>query len=135
MSLYSLQDLAQLTALSMRTIRYYIQIGLLDKPEGNTRAASYTQAHLAQLLNIVKWSEAGLALDKIRELLHGDIPDLPPRQAAIGSISVCSHIHIAHGISLVIDPQIAQLSPEQLRQLSKQIIEQYQQLQSTDNGV
>lgn len=126
MSLYNLQDLANLTSLSMRTIRYYIQIGLLEKPEGNTRAAAYHQQHLEQLLQIRKWTEAGLALDKIRELLHGDIPELPPRQAAIGSISVCSHVHIAHGVSLVIDPQLAQLTPEQLRQLSTQIIEQYQ---------
>lgn len=126
MSLYSLQDLANLTALSMRTIRYYIQIGLLKKPEGNTRAAAYHQQHLEQLLQIRKWTEAGLALEKIRELLHGEIPELPPRQAVIGSISVCSHVHIAYGLSLVVDPQLAQLTPEQLRQLTKQIIEQYQ---------
>lgn len=126
MSLYSLQDLANLTALSMRTIRYYIQIGLLEKPNGNTRAAAYHQQHLEQLLQIRQWSEAGLALDKIRELLHGELPELPPRQPTMGSISVCSHIHIAHGMSLVIDPQLAQLTPEQLRQLTKQIIEQYQ---------
>ena len=38
---YTFEELCALTGLSTRTLRYYIQIGLVDKPIGQTRAAHY----------------------------------------------------------------------------------------------
>ena len=49
---YSLQELATLVELPERTVRYYIQLGLVDRPEGETRAARYGERHLEQLLEI-----------------------------------------------------------------------------------
>ena len=66
---YSLQELAALVELPERTVRYYIQLGLVDRPEGETRAARYGERHLEQLLEIRKWQRAGLSLERIfREL-------------------------------------------------------------------
>ncbi len=49
---YPLAELAVLADLPPRTVRYYVQIGLVDRPEGETRAARYGARHLEQLLQI-----------------------------------------------------------------------------------
>ena len=67
---HTLDDLSALTELSLRTIRYYIQQGLMDRPIGEKRAAYYTARHVEQLLTIRKWQAAGVSLDRIREILQ-----------------------------------------------------------------
>jgi DNA-binding transcriptional MerR regulator len=76
---YSIDELAALAELPRRTVRYYIQQGLVDRPIGEKRAAYYTAVHLEQLLTIRKWQHAGLSLDRIREILAGpDATLMPP---------------------------------------------------------
>ena len=113
---YPLSDLCVLADLPPRTIRYYVQIGLVDRPQGETRAARYGATHLEQLLLIKKWTAAGVSLERIRELLHGEQAPVPPRARAIGSVEVRSHLMVADGVDLVIEPGRAGLSPEQVRQ-------------------
>ena len=119
---HTLNDLCALTGLSPRTVRYYIQSGLIERPVGETRAARYSNRHLENLLSIRKWSEAGLSLERIRELLHGDTPDLPPRAPSPGTVRVCSHLHIGDGLELVIDPSCSGLTPEQLRLFGRLVL-------------
>ena len=80
---YSIDELAALVELPRRTVRYYIQQGLVDRPIGEKRAAYYTASHLEQLLTIRKWQNAGLSLDRIREILAGPesgvLPPVRPR--------------------------------------------------------
>ena len=121
-SSYALAGLCVLADLPPRTVRYYVQIGLVDRPEGETRAARYGARHLEQLLQIRKWTAAGVSLERIRELLHGATPPVPPRERAIGSVSVCSHVAVAEGVEVVIDPQRAGLSPEAVRQFIKGVM-------------
>jgi DNA-binding transcriptional MerR regulator len=119
---YPLADLCVLADLPARTVRYYIQIGLVDRPEGETRAARYGARHLEQLLLIRKWTTAGVSLERIRELLQGDAAPVPPRPRAPGSLEVCSHLTVADGVELVIEPGRAGLSPEQVRALVRGIM-------------
>ena len=112
---YPLADLCVLADFPIRTVRYYVQVGLVDRPQGETRAARYGTKHLEQLLLIKKWTTAGVSLDRIRELLQGEPALVPPRQKAIGSVEVCSHLTVADGIEVVIEPGRASLSPEQVR--------------------
>lgn len=112
---FSLADLCVLADLPARTIRYYVQMGLVDRPLGETRAARYGALHLEQLLLIKKWTAAGVSLERVRELLRGEDAPVPPRQRAIGAVEVCSHVLVAEGIEVVIEPGRAQLSPEQVR--------------------
>lgn len=124
MSSFTLQELCTQVDLPIRTVRYYVQIGLLDRPEGETRAARYGDAHLSQLASIKKWSASGLSLDRIRELLaQQTAPEQPLRGPQPGSVLVKTHMHIASGLELVIDPSSAALSPDELRQLSLGIAE------------
>jgi DNA-binding transcriptional MerR regulator len=112
---YPLSELCVLADLPPRTVRYYIQIGLVDRPQGETRAARYGPRHLEQLLQVKKWTAAGVSLERIRALLQGEPPPVPPRQRALGTVSVCSHLAVAEGVEVVIDPGRAGLAPEQVR--------------------
>ena len=119
---YPLSELCVLADLPARTVRYYVQLGLVDRPEGETRAARYGSVQLEQLLLIKKWTAAGVSLERIRELLHGEHAPIPPRPRAIGSVEVCSHLIVADGIELVIEPGRAGLSPEQVRAFIKGVM-------------
>ena len=132
---YPLADLCVLADLPPRTVRYYVQIGLVDRPEGETRAARYGARHLEQLLQIRKWTAAGVSLERIRELLHGAPPPVPPRERAIGSVSVCSHLAVAEGVEVVIDPQRAGLSPEAVRQFIQGVMAAFEAVQGQGGAV
>lgn len=130
---YTLSELCVLADLSARTVRYYVQIGLVDRPQGETRAARYGARHLEQLLLIRKWTAAGLSLERIRDLLHGADAPLPQRPRTPGSVEVCSHLFIADGIEVVIEPGRAGLSPEQLRQFLAGAMALYGQITQTNH--
>lgn len=119
---YPLTELCVLANLPIRTVRYYVQIGLVSRPEGETRAARYGAQHLEQLLLIKKWTAAGVSLERIRDLLHGEPEPVPPRARAVGSVEVCSHLAVADGIELVIEPSRARMSPEQVRSFIKGVM-------------
>ena len=125
---FSLDELCALTDLTKRTVRYYVQIGLVSRPEGETRAAKYSPQHLEQLLLVKKWTAAGVSLDRIRELLQGGSAPVPERGRVPGSIEVCSHLHVAQGVELVIEPTRAGLTPEQLRHFVRAVMSAYEQL-------
>jgi len=129
---YPLADLCVLADLPPRTVRYYVQIGLVDRPEGETRAARYGATQLEQLLLIKKWTAAGLSLDRIRELLRGEEAPVPPRARAIGSVEVRSHLMVADGVDVVIEPGRAGLSPEQVRQFIKGVMAVFAQVSGAD---
>lgn len=117
---FSLDELSGLSGLPARTVRYYIQEGVVDRPEGIRRGAWYEHRHLEQLLAIRRWQAAGLSLERIRELVRrragdDDVPSAPRRP---GDIAVWSHVALAEGLELLIEPGRAGLSPEQLRRLA-----------------
>jgi DNA-binding transcriptional MerR regulator len=125
---FSLDDLCTLSDTSKRTARFYMQIGLMEGPIGSTKAAHYLHKHLDQLLTIRKLSDAGVSLDRIREVLSGETPPLPPRQRKPGTVEVRSHLFIADGVELEISPAQAGLSPEQVRTLVRAVMKAYQDL-------
>lgn len=125
----SLDQLCALTELPKRTVRYYIQTGLVTRPEGEKRSAYYTEAHLAQLLTIRKWQKAGLSLERIGELLAGNEGDLPPpRPRAPGTVEVWSHIVVADGLEITLEPSRAGLSPEQVRGFVREVDALYRRI-------
>jgi DNA-binding transcriptional MerR regulator len=121
---YSLDELCNLVGLSKRTIRYYMQEGLVSRPEGQKRGSYYLDTHLQQIRKIQAWQKAGYSLDRIRELLaDGATPGetLAPLRPQRGEVQVWSRIHIAPGVELAIDPQQAGLTPEETRELYRQV--------------
>jgi DNA-binding transcriptional MerR regulator len=123
---FTLDELATAAGVNARTIRYYIQLELIEPPVGHTRAARYTWQHLRQLLEIRRLTEQGFSLERVRELLaQPAVPGQPVVEPRAGEVSVRSHIYLAPGLELVIDPGRARLSSEQLRLLARELVAAY----------
>ncbi len=129
---YTLDELCTLSELPKRTVRYYIQLGLVDRPVGETRAAHYTSRHLEQLLLIRKWTDAGVSLERIGDLLHGSTPPVPPRPRGTGTVEVWSHLVVADGIEVTLEPSRAGLTPEQAREFFQGALTLYQNIKNKD---
>ena len=119
---FSLDELCLLAVYSKRTVRYYIQLGLVSRPVGEARAAKYTGEHLNQLLRIKKLSEDGVSLERIREVLAGEESPVPSRQQRPGTVEVRSHILVAPGIEVQTNPEEAGITPEQLREFVREVM-------------
>ena len=127
---FSLDELCTLTDLPKRTVRYYMQMGLVDRPIGETRAAHYLSQHLDQLLKVKQLSDAGISLERIAEIQNGEELPIPPKPRKPGDIQVKSHIHVAPGIELQISPEEADISPEQIRALVKAVMKTIQEIKA-----
>ena len=131
-STYSLSDLAALVELPERTVRYYVQLGLVDRPSGETRAARYGQKHVEQLLTIRKWQRSGVSLERIGELLAGDDTPPPARPRGAGSVEVWSHLVVADGIELTVEAGRAGIPPERLREFFGEVCNLYSRIQQKE---
>ena len=121
--MHSLQEISTLTGMPVRTIRYYIQKNLVDKPEGARKTATYGQQHLEQLMTVKRLSDAGLSLAAIAKVMSGSqVADVTTSDLQPGQIRAVSQVHISSGVELSIDPMQCNLNTEQLRELSQQII-------------
>jgi DNA-binding transcriptional MerR regulator len=66
----TIEDLAEESGLSLRTIRYYMQEGLLPGPDTAGKYASYSQTHLDHLAMIQRLKALHLPLKEIRHLIE-----------------------------------------------------------------
>ena len=77
---WTIEELAEESESSVRTIRYYISEGLLPKPQGRGRATIYTAEHLQRLHLIHGLVAQRVPLSEIRDritaLSPGDLEDL-----------------------------------------------------------
>ena len=124
-------ELCNLVELPSRKVRYYIEMGFVDRPDGQKKGARYTTRHIEQLLSVKKWQAAGLTLERIRELLHGDVNDLPPRKEAPGTVEVWSRLLVAPGIELHVEAGASGLKPEELRDFFRKVSAAYQETKNT----
>lgn len=133
---YGFEELCTLVELPSRTVRYYIQLGLVDRPDGLNRGARYSTQHIEQLLSVKKWQAAGLSLERIRELLHGNASETPLPRKAPGTVEVWSRLQVAPGIEINIEAGAAGFSPEELRSFFRKVQSAYQEAKfppSNDN--
>ncbi|MDR1039221.1 MAG: helix-turn-helix domain-containing protein [Deltaproteobacteria bacterium] len=121
---FSLEDLAHLTSYSKRTIRYYVQLGLVDRPIGEGRGAHYTTDHLRELLDIRKLTENGLSLEAVKHHLRQENLGVKGGFARKpGTIQVQSRVCLAPGLDLLVSPDESTLSPDDIRSLIRNILE------------
>ncbi|AUX21418.1 MerR family transcriptional regulator [Sorangium cellulosum] len=89
---YKLDELAGEAGVAPRTVRYYVQRGLLPAPEFRGKDTSYGREHLARLRAIKALQQAHLPLEEIQARLAGaSLPEIerlasgaPPRAALAG---------------------------------------------------
>ena len=131
---FSIDALSTLAGVTPRTVRYYIAEGIVDRPQGEKRGAHYLRRHLEQLLLIRRWTEAGLSLDRVRELIAGAPEDPVPGRPQPGSVEVWSRLTVADGLEIHLEPGRAGLTPEQARHFLQAITALYRQVRATHPG-
>lgn len=116
----SLAQLSDKTGVPERTIRFYIDRGLVPSAHGTRRGAWYNSAHLEPLLKIQAWRAGGLSLDAISELLLRNASTDEPKTRP-GTVEVRTHLTVADGVELVIAPERAGLGSHDIRHLYRVI--------------
>ncbi|MFD4595631.1 MerR family transcriptional regulator [Streptomyces rubiginosohelvolus] len=66
---WSTREIAELAGISLRSVRHYHEIGLLDEPERQSNGyKQYSVSHLLHLLRIKRLSALGFSLARISEM-------------------------------------------------------------------
>lgn len=99
--MFNLDYLAKKTGVSRRTVRYYIQRGLLPPPLGQKRGSYYTEAHLERLQLILKFSAKGVPLIQIKKALSSDSPDYTTKPKITIPRKIQERIEISRDVELV----------------------------------
>lgn len=110
-SFLSITELAAAAGLSRRTVRFYVQRGLLEAPRGRGRGCHYHAGHLDQLRRILQLQTAGHSLDAISQILAGRAVEPAPDRSLSGrarpratiSARLWSRLQIADGVELHLD--------------------------------
>jgi DNA-binding transcriptional MerR regulator len=105
---FGIQELADRAGVSRRTVRYYVQRGLLPVPTGTGRGKHYNARHLEALVRVRNLQEAGVSLAEIERPASGDpevatISQAPLIRRRIVRREAYLRIEIAPGIELHID--------------------------------
>ncbi len=116
---YSIEELADLAGVSRRTVRFYIQEGLMPAPLGVGRGSHYDQSHLDRLLRVRTLQESGCSLEAIKagrapvpaRALRPDSPALGVARSAWRRLEVAPgvELHVASDIKLPPGPRLEEL--------------------------
>lgn len=127
---YAIGDLAALGGVTRRTVRYYVQEGLISAPLGLGRGHHYTDEHLQQLLRVKALQESGRTLDEIRRELRKGRAAAKPRAADIAPpsrelwrrivLAPGVELHVAADIRLPAAPRLLELAVWCRRHLTPQ---------------
>jgi DNA-binding transcriptional MerR regulator len=119
---YAIGELATLGGVSRRTVRYYVQEGLIPPPLGLGRGNHYTAEHLEQLLRVKAMQESGRTLVEIQRALgqptNGRRRD-EPRREDLPSRSLWRRIEVTPGVELHVTSTVRLPPPARLRELAE----------------
>jgi DNA-binding transcriptional MerR regulator len=118
---YAVGELADLGGVSRRTVRYYVQEGLIPAPLGVGRGDHYGREHLDRLLQVKALQEAGRTLDEIRQLLDvGAVSTMRAAAAVARPLprEVWRRVTVAPGVELHVSDNVRLPSPARLQELA-----------------
>jgi len=123
---YSIEDLTNITGINKRNIRYYISKGIIDNPFGQGKGAYYTENHLKQINETIKWKRVGLPLERIQSIVKGLVsedkkhtPDLP--SCFVPDNELWNRLIIENGIELHISTTRSSFSFDDCRHIQKRV--------------
>lgn len=142
---YKLDELAKAAGTSSRTVRYYVQRGLLPPPVFRGKDSAYSHEHLLRLRAIRKLQDAYLPLDAIAAELEGksieqierisrvdhvdsakNVPvPSPVRMEAKPTATTWEHHDLARGLEL----HVADDAPPESKALAEKILKLISSLQ------
>ena len=140
---YSAAELAAMTGITPRRLRYYVREKLIDPPLGLGRGRHYNCGHLAQLRRVVGLRRAGLGhaairadSETLRRLLASKEIDssavyyspedvgeeaLAPGAAMLSEPERVMRLRMAPGIELLVDQDRDLPTPDQLLALARAV--------------
>ncbi len=113
---YSIGELAQATGVPRRTIRYYVQLGLLLPPKGAGRGHYYEQGHYERLVRIRELRDRGFSLDRVGAASSGREDDAP-----VPEVEMLTRIQLADGIHLTVGGGRRPPNARQIRELTEAV--------------
>jgi len=114
---YGILELVQASGVPRRTIRYYVQRGLLAPPEGAGRGHFYRPSHLERLVRIRELQDKGFGLDEIKTVLE-DPGDTLAEPSPAPEVELITRIGVTEGIDLVVSHGARPPSPTQVRAIA-----------------
>ena len=109
---YTIDQLCALTDYSKRTVRYYVQEGLLEPPAGRGRGGFYFDSHLQRLREIRSMQDQGMKLEAIgRALALGEAPRLQPLAESF------IRYQLAPGVELQVKQDVLETENRKIRDL------------------
>ncbi len=132
-AIYTIDQVCEKTGLSRRTVHYYVQKGLLERPEGRGRGGLYAQEHVDRLAEIRTLQEHGWTLAAIATH-NAKIGEARPEHPLRGCAKVdlfaadgeaagpverraCAHYDVAEGVQLVVDRRIEDIHDRKIREI------------------
>lgn len=119
---HTVQELAEITGVPVRTIRYYQTMGLLPAPEIRNRKALYSHEHVEQVQRIRR-EKASISLTKMSaDLQTASSKRLKttPRQP-VGLVEDIKRFTVCDGIELLISTDRAGLTGEALQRFFSEV--------------
>lgn len=121
---WSTREVAELAGTTLRAVRYYHEVGLLDAPERSANGYKrYGVTHLQRLLRIRRLLELGMSVRQIRDL--GDLDDHPEEELrrldseALATIRELERVRAELG-QLLESPRTVDLPPDLARVVTDQ---------------
>ncbi len=123
----TIDELVQVAGISKRTLKYYIQLGLVDRPIGETVSARYTINHIEQLKTVKNLQSQGFSLSRIASLRQANL-QIPAKSSkrtlkAPGSPIPKIEVQVHNRVSVVFTQIKPELPDELINQLSKKIFD------------
>lgn len=130
----SIGQLAELTGVSRRAIRFYVQTGLLPAPSGAGRGHFYTEEHLQILQQILLHKENRHSLDEIAALLHAQ-PDQPFHLIQDLPVpTTWTRIEVCPGVEIQVQGGMYPVTPARIKKLQKFVYQLFGATGPNDKG-
>ena len=130
---FTLDELATLADLPRRTVRYYIQLGLVDRPDrrdaGRALPAGPPGAAAAD-----PQVDGGGRVPRAHPASSCRASRRPCRsvRAGPGSVEVWSHLVVTDGVELTLEPSRAGLAPEEVREFFRGVLALYENIKNKE---
>jgi DNA-binding transcriptional MerR regulator len=118
---YGIEELAKRVGVSRRTVRFYVQQGLLPAPLGVGRGKHYGPEHLGRLRAVKALQQQGRSLDEVRRELAGggeaELSGLALAPVSEVPGSQWTRLEVVSGVELHLSGRRRGLSGRALREL------------------
>jgi DNA-binding transcriptional MerR regulator len=116
---FSVGELAELGGVTRRTVRYYVQEGLIPTPYGVGRGSHYGPEHLEELLKVKAMQERGMTLETIRRLSGESTASVPMADVhALVPRSRWTRMELIPGVEIHISSRRRVPTPKELEELA-----------------